>query len=125
MYDNSIYNTAMEELTEKEREEILTDIIFILADVNYQYMIDLETTMNKKGLDLKHESKYRFNNMMRDITQAKKSFLRFTKDVAALQEKELDRFLAISDFLAIIIPIIVSKTIDTPLKDLEERIKRL
>lgn len=113
----------MKELTEEER--VMTNLIFVLADINYQYMLDLETTMRKKGLDLRHETKHRFNQVMKDITQAKRSFLRFTKDINSLQQDELDKFLSTSDFLTEIIPIIIKKTKANSLEYLTEKIKLL
>lgn len=47
-----------------KREEALTKLIFQLADVLYVLMQENIKSMRSKGLDLKHDTKYRFIELL-------------------------------------------------------------
>lgn len=82
-----------------KREEALTKLIFQLGDVLYVLMQENLKSMKIKGLDLKHDTKYRFNRLMETLEQSKVACTRFTRDIGALDDKQMDQFFMDSDQL--------------------------
>lgn len=82
-----------------KREEALTKLIFQLGDVLYVLMQENLKSMRSKGLDLKHDTKYRFNRLMETLEQSKVACTRFTRDIGALDDKQMDQFFIDSDQL--------------------------
>lgn len=82
-----------------KREEALTKLIFQLGDVLYVLMQENLKSMKSKGLDLKHDTKYRFNRLMETLEQSKVACTRFTRDIGALDDKQMDQFFIDSDQL--------------------------
>lgn len=89
-----------------KREEALTKLIFQLGDVLYVLMQENLKSMKSKGLDLKHDTKYRFNRLMETLEQSKVACTRFTRDIGALDDKQMDQFFIDSDQLRELILII-------------------
>lgn len=82
-----------------KREEALTKLIFQLGDILYVLMQENLKSMKSRGLDLKHDTKYRFNRLMETLEQSKVACTRFTKDLGALDDKQMDQFFIDSDQL--------------------------
>lgn len=82
-----------------KREEATTKLIFQLSDVLYVLMQENLKSMRSKGLDLKHDTKYRFNRLMETLEQSKVACTRFTRDIGALDDKQMDQFFIDSDQL--------------------------
>lgn len=82
-----------------KREEALTKLIFQLADVLYLLMQENIKSMRSKGLDLKHDTKYRFNRLMDTLKKAEIACSRLSRDVGALDDNQVDQFFIDSDQL--------------------------
>lgn len=48
--------------------------------------------MKSKNLDLKHDTKYRFNRIIDTLKQAEVACSRLTRDVEALDDNQVDQF---------------------------------
>ena len=75
-----------------KREETLTKLIFQLADVLYVLMQENIKSMRSKGLDLKHDNKYRFNRIIDTLKKAEIACSRLSRDVGALDDNQVDQF---------------------------------
>lgn len=75
-----------------KREETLTKLIFQLADVLYVLMQENIKSMRSKGLDLKHDTKYRFNRTIDTLKKAEIACSRLSRDVGALDDNQVDQF---------------------------------
>lgn len=75
-----------------KREEALTKLIFQLADVLYVLMQENIKSMRSKGLDLKHDTKYRFNRIIDTLKKAEIACSRLSRDVGALDDNQVDQF---------------------------------
>ena len=75
-----------------KREETLTKLIFQLADVLYVLMQENIKSMRSKGLDLKHDTKYRFNRFIDTLKKAEIACSRLSRDVGALDDNQVDQF---------------------------------
>ena len=84
----------------------MTALVYLLADVEYSMLFDLEAYFNKKGLGLKQDSKLRFKMMIDDIKRAKKSALRASEDISL---GSMDDYIDSSDSLREIIETAYSK----------------
>lgn len=80
------------ELILTKQEIMKTNAVWFLADICYSLMYELDRNMEKKGIMLRHEMKYRFKMMQEDMSRARNSFLRFTEAVCDLPENEYDTF---------------------------------
>ena len=49
-------------------------------------------SMKSKNLDLKHDTKYRFNRIIDTLKQAEVACSRLTRDVEALDDNQVDQF---------------------------------
>lgn len=75
-----------------KREETLTKLIFQLADVLYVLMQENIKSMRSKGLDLKHDTKDRFNRIIDTLKKAEIACSRLSRDVGALDDNQVDQF---------------------------------
>ena len=75
-----------------KREEATTKLIFQLSDVLYILMQENIKSMKSKNLDLKHDTKYRFNRIIDTLKQAEVACSRLTRDVEALDDNQVDQF---------------------------------
>lgn len=75
-----------------KREEATTKLIFQLSDVLYVLMQENIKSMKSKNLDLKHDTKYRFNRIIDTLKQAEVACSRLTRDVEALDDNQVDQF---------------------------------
>lgn len=73
-------------------EEATTKLIFQLSDVLYVLMQENIKSMKSKNLDLKHDTKYRFNRIIDTLKQAEVACSRLTRDVEALDDNQVDQF---------------------------------
>ena len=82
-----------------DREQLITNLIFRLADVLYIIQDDNLKEMHKKGLDLRHEAKYRFKKVIETSEASKKAYLTFTKDIQGLNDSQIEQFIIDSNIL--------------------------
>lgn len=82
-----------------DREQLITNLIFRLADVLYIILDDNLKEMHKKGLDLRHEAKYRFKKVIETSEASKKAYLTFTKDIQRLNDSQIEQFIIDSNIL--------------------------
>ena len=75
-----------------KREEATTKLIFQLSDVLYVLMQENIKSMKSKNLDLKHDTRYRFNRIIDTLKQAEVACSRLTRDVEALDDNQVDQF---------------------------------
>lgn len=92
-----------------KREEALTKLIFQLGDVLYVLMEENLRSMRSKGIDLKHDTKYRFNRLMETLEKSKVACTRFTNDIGVLDDKQVDQFFIDSDQLRELILLIFDR----------------
>lgn len=90
-------------------EKLVTNLIFRLGDVLYVLMQDTLKEMNKKGIDLKHLTKYRFRVMYKSLAMARDACNRFSSDVGQLNPDQVDQFFTDSDQLRELILMITHK----------------
>lgn len=91
-----------------EREGRRLALLFLLSDVGYSLMFDLESSLKAHNMGLKQESKYRFNQMLADMSKAKKSCLRATSGVG---EQAMDNYIEDSDYLREVLELVYDKTL--------------
>ena len=82
-----------------DRGQLITNLIFRLADVLYIIQDDNLKEMHKKGLDLRHEAKYRFKKVIETSEASKKAYLTFTKDIQGLNDSQIEQFIIDSNIL--------------------------
>lgn len=82
-----------------DREQLITNLIFRLADVLYIILDDNLKEMHKKGLNLRHEAKYRFKKVIETSEASKKAYLTFTKDIQGLNDSQIEQFIIDSNIL--------------------------
>lgn len=82
-----------------KREEATTKLIFKLSDVLYVLMQENIKSIKSKNLDLKHDTKYRFNRIIDTLKQAEVACSRLTRDVEALDDNQVDQFFIDGDKL--------------------------
>lgn len=82
-----------------DREQLITNLIFRLADVLYIILDDNLKEMHKKGLDLRHEARYRFKKVIETSEASKKAYLTFTKDIQGLNDSQIEQFIIDSNIL--------------------------
>lgn len=75
-----------------KREEATTKLIFQLSDVLYVLMQENIKSMKSRNLDLKHDTKYRFNRIIDTLKQAEVACSRLSRDVGALDDNQVDQF---------------------------------
>lgn len=75
-----------------KREETLTKLIFQLADVLYVLMQENIKSMRSKGLDLKYDTKYRFNRIIDTLKKTEIACSRLSRDVGSLDDNQVDQF---------------------------------
>lgn len=75
-----------------KREEATIKLIFQLSDVLYVLMQENIKSIKSKNLDLKHDTKYRFNRIIDTLKQAEVACSRLTRDVEALDDNQVDQF---------------------------------
>ena len=94
-----------------KREETLTKLIFQLADVLYVLMQENIKSMRSKGLDLKNDTKYRFNRIIDTLKKAEIACSRLSRDVGSLDDNQVDQFFIDSDQLRELILLISDRII--------------
>lgn len=75
-------NTIPEEL------RILTNLSFVVADITDTLLLDTSTALNRLDLDLRHETKRRWNDMRQAIKTARIRTKIFTEEMYAITEAE-------------------------------------
>ena len=73
-------------------EAKLTNLIWTLGDIQYMLMEKNIETMKRKNMGLRHDTKYRFNQMIEAKVKAKQAYERFTRDVMGLSEGQLGQY---------------------------------
>ena len=63
-----------------------------MADVLYVLMQENIKSMRSKGLDLKHDTKYRFNRIIDTLKKAEIACSRLSRDVGSLDDNQVDQF---------------------------------
>lgn len=110
-----------------KREEATTKLIFQLSDVLYVLMQENIKSMKSKNLDLKHDTKYRFNRIIDTLKQAEVACSRLTRDVEALDDNQVDQFFIDCDKLRELILLISDRIMGNYVNydDIVEHIKSL
>ena len=110
-----------------KREEATTKLIFQLSDVLYVLMQENIKSMKSKNLDLKHDTKYRFNRIIDTLKQAEVTCSRLTRDVEALDDNQVDQFFIDCDKLRELILLISDRIMGNYINydDIVEHIKSL
>lgn len=110
-----------------KREEATTKLIFQLSDVLYVLMQENIKSMKSKNLDLKHDTKYRFNRIIDTLKQAEVACSRLTRDVEALDDNQVDQFFMDCDKLRELILLISDRIMGNYVNydDIVEHIKSL
>ena len=110
-----------------KREEAITKLIFQLSDVLYVLMQENIKSMKSKNLDLKHDTKYRFNRIIDTLKQAEVACSRLTRDVEALDDNQVDQFFIDCDKLRELILLISDRIMGNYVNydDIVEHIKSL
>lgn len=76
-----------------------TTLAYLLTDVVYTLMTDNCIQMQQMGVDLRHESKRRFNAMFADAERFRNSARRASGDIAMLNEDDILTYINDSDNL--------------------------
>lgn len=110
-----------------KREEATTKLIFQLSGVLYVLMQENIKSMKSKNLDLKHDTKYRFNRIIDTLKQAEVACSRLTRDVEALDDNQVDQFFIDCDKLRELILLISDRIMGNYVnyEDIVEHIKSL
>lgn len=110
-----------------KREEATTKLIFQLSDVLYVLMQENIKSMKSRNLDLKHDTKYRFNRIIDTLKQAEVACSRLTRDVEALDDNQVDQFFMDCDKLRELILLISDRIMGNYVNydDIVEHIKSL
>lgn len=110
-----------------KREEATTKLIFQLSDVLYVLMQENIKSMKSRNLDLKHDTKYRFNRIIDTLKQAEVACSRLTRDVEALDDNQVDQFFIDCDKLRELILLISDRIMGNYVNydDIVEHIKSL
>ena len=110
-----------------KREEATTKLIFQLSDVLYVLMQENIKSMKSRNLDLKHDTKYRFNRIIDILKQAEVACSRLTRDVEALDDNQVDQFFIDCDKLRELILLISDRIMGNYVNydDIVEHIKSL
>lgn len=110
-----------------KREEATTKLIFQLSDVLYVLMQENIKSMKSKNLDLKHDTRYRFNRIIDTLKQAEVACSRLTRDVEALDDNQVDQFFIDCDKLRELILLISDRIMGNYINydDIVEHIKSL
>lgn len=96
-----------------KEQEMNTALAYLLSDVIYQIMYILCDQMQSAGMDLRHETKYRFNELFKAASAFKNKALMVSKDVELLgNDKVFDDYFEDSEWLGNIITMLynVSRT---------------
>lgn len=93
-----------------EKDKLMVNLIFELADVIYGLMIEHLKSVEPKGIGLKQSTKHNFKDMIQRLKDAKKSVLRFTGDTRMLHENQWEVFANNSDTMAAFIKMLANKT---------------
>lgn len=96
------------------KEILLTNLLWLLGDVMQILMSDNLETLKAKSLTLRHETKYRYNQMLEVQEKARKAFLRFTKDVAELKDEQIYQYISDSELMRNFILLLSDKLIGRP-----------
>lgn len=96
------------------QEAKITNIIWILADIQYLLMKKNMADMKKKGMGLKQDAKHRFNLMMEAQKKAKYQYTRFLEDILQLKDNQLDQFYEDSNMIRSFILLIYEKLVGNP-----------
>lgn len=73
-------------------EAKLTNLIWVLGDIQYMLMEKNIETMKRKNMGLRHDTRYRFNQMIEAKVKAKLAYERFTRDVMGLSGDQLGQY---------------------------------
>lgn len=97
---------------------------YLLSDVIYQIMFDLCEQLQSGGTDLRHESKYRFNDLFKAAQNFRDKALRISRDVTVLKKDQaFDDFFEDSEWLRETIELLFNRVLAT--EDAKVRIKAL
>lgn len=109
-------------ITKKQQE--MTALAYLLSDVIYQIMFDLCEQMQSGGTDLRHESKYRFNEMFKAAQNFRDRASRVSRDVAVMKsDRAFDDFFEDSEWLRGTIELLFNRALAT--EDAKVRIQAL
>lgn len=96
------------------KEILLTNLLWLLGDVMQILMSDNLEALKAKRLTLRHETKYRYNQMLEVQEKARKAFLRFTKDIAELNDEQIYQYISDSELMRNFILLLSDKLIGRP-----------
>ncbi len=72
------------------------NLMFLLEDIVYGMLFDVEEALKKQKMELIHEKKQNFTKAIEDVKKAKKSCLRATVGVST---DKFDEYVDYSDYL--------------------------
>ena len=99
-------------ITKKQQEE--TALAYLLSDVIYQIMFDLCEQLQSGGADLRHESKYRFNELFKAAQNFRDRASRVSRDVAVMKsDRAFDDFFEDSEWLRETIELLFNRALAT------------
>lgn len=92
-----------------ERKDIeKINLMFLLEDIVYSMLFEVEESLKKQHMVLKHEMKQNFTKAINDVKKAKKSCLRATVGVSA---HRMDDYIDYSDYLKETIELLFDRTL--------------
>lgn len=95
-------------------EAILTNLIWVLGDIQYILMNRNIAELRKKNLGLRRDTKYRFNQMVEAQDKAKKAIERFTRDVMELDTNQLYQYYEDSNMMRNMIILLYDRLVGNP-----------
>lgn len=110
--DNLPVRHSEQPITSKQQE--MTALAYLLSDVIYQIMFDLCEQLQSGGTDLRHESKYRFNELFKAAQNFRDKALRISRDVAVMKsDRAFDDFFEDSEWLRGTIELLFNRALAT------------
>lgn len=95
-------------LSEQQTKD--TALAYLLSDVIYQIMYNLCEQMQGAGMDLRHESKRRFNELFKSADSFKNKAMMVSRDVSLLgNDKAFDDYFHDSEWLRDVIQILYNR----------------
>ncbi len=95
-------------LSEQQIKE--TSLAYLLTDVIYQIMFQLCEQMQRGGMDLRHETKRRFNDLFKAAESFRDKAMRIAKDIELLDnDKVFDDYFQDADWMAEVIRILYQR----------------
>lgn len=107
--DNLPVRHREQPITSKQQE--MTALAYLLSDVIYQIMFDLCEQMQSGGTDLRHETKYRFNDMFKAAKLFRDKAKRISNDITLLKncDSVFDDFFEDSEWICDVIKILYNR----------------